>query len=44
MPNQARPPDSTSSVVVGLEPQARLAVVDAADHQPEARALEWAAM
>ena len=35
MPSQARPPDRTSSVVVGLDPQARVAVVDAADHQPE---------
>ena len=38
MPSQARPPDRTSSVVVGLHPQARVAVVDAADHQAEARA------
>ena len=43
MPSQARPPDSTSSVVVALT-HSPGAVVDAADHQAEPGALEWAAM
>ena len=35
MPSQARPPDSTSSVVAALIQRPGLAVVDAAHHQPE---------
>ena len=44
MPSQARPPDRTSSVVAALTQSAGLAVVDAADHEPERGRLVCAAM